>query len=229
MIGRGTRLSEDIFGVGKHKECFYIFDWCNNFEYFGKNPEGHKADKIQSLTERIFSIRAKVAFFLQHQEYQEDSFAKGFHDEIKKLMQKQVEALSGSHISVREKWESVSRFKNKNSWICLSEVDTLTLSNDIAPLLPKNPLDENAKKFDLLVLLVELSLLDSEFKADKSIQAIQTIADKLKGKASIPQVQEKMDTIKEVLSETAWGNVSLQWLEKVRKDLRDLLKYYESR
>lgn len=225
MIGRGTRLSEDIFGLGKHKECFYIFDWCNNFEYFGKNPEGHKADKIQSLTERIFSIRTKVAFFLQHQEYQEDSFAKGFHDEIKKLMQKQVEALSGSHISVREKWESVSRFKNKNSWICLSEVDTLTLSNDIAPLLPKNTLDENAKKFDLLVLLVELSLLDSEFKADKSIQAIQTIADKLKGKASIPQVQEKMDTIKEVLSETAWGNVSLQWLEKVRKDLRDLLKF----
>ena len=34
-----------------------------------------------------------------------------------------------------------------------------------------------------------------------------------------------MDTIKEVLSEVAWANVSLNWLEKVRKDLRDLLKF----
>ena len=34
MIGRGTRLSEDIFGAGQNKECFYIFDWCNNFEFF---------------------------------------------------------------------------------------------------------------------------------------------------------------------------------------------------
>ena len=32
MIGRGTRLSPDIFGKGKDKKCFYIFDWCMNFE-----------------------------------------------------------------------------------------------------------------------------------------------------------------------------------------------------
>jgi hypothetical protein len=34
-----------------------------------------------------------------------------------------------------------------------------------------------------------------------------------------------MGTIKEVLSDVAWQNVSLQWLEKVRTDLRDLMKF----
>ena len=100
-----------------------------------------------------------------------------------------------------------------------------TLSTEIAPLLPKNTLDENAKKFDLLVLQIELSLLDEETNAKRPIQSVQTIAEKLQEKATLPQVQAKMDTIKEVLTDVAWQNVSLQWLEKVRNDLRDLLKF----
>ena len=225
MIGRGTRLSENIFGEGKNKEYFYIFDWCRNFEYFDKNPDGQKAAVVQSLTEKIFTFRAKIAFHLQNQKYQEDEYTKGLHDEIKTLLMEQVSVLSDSHISVREKWEAVSHFKDKEAWVYLSEVDVTTLSNDIAPLLPKNTLDENAKKFDLLVLLIELSLLDGETKSNKAVHSVQIIAEKLQGKATLPQVQAKMGTIKEVLSDVAWQNVSLRWLEKVRNDLRDLLKF----
>ena len=72
MIGRGTRLSHDIFGGGKDKEYFCIFDWCRNFEYFEKNPDGQEAKHIPSLTERLFGLRADIAFHLQHQKYQED-------------------------------------------------------------------------------------------------------------------------------------------------------------
>lgn len=225
MIGRGTRLSENIFGEGKNKEFFYIFDWCRNFEYFDKNPDGQKAAVVQSLTEKIFTFRAKIAFHLQNQKYQEDEYTKGLHDEIKTLLKEQVSVLSDSHISVRDKWEAVSHFKEKEAWVYLSEVDVTTLSNDIAPLLPKNTLDENAKKFDLLMLLIELSLLDGETNPNKAVHSVQIIAEKLQGKATLPQVQAKMGTIKEVLSDVAWQNVSLRWLEKVRNDLRDLLKF----
>ena len=225
MIGRGTRLSQHIFGTGKDKECFYIFDWCRNFEYFDKNPDGNKVATVQSLTEKIFSIRAKIAFHLQHQQWQEDEYAKGLHDEVKAILKEQVAALSDSHISVREKWADVSHFKDDNSWVYLSEVDVNTLSNEIAPLLPKNTLDENAKKFDVLVMLIELSLLDGETNPVKAVHSVQTIAEKLQEKATLPQVQAKMGTIKEVLSDVAWQNVSLKWLEKVREDLRDLIKF----
>ncbi len=225
MIGRGTRLSQGIFGTGKDKEFFYIFDWCRNFEYFDKNPDGQMAAVAPSLTEKIFSIRAKMAFHLQHQQWQEDEYAKGLHDEIKTLLKEQVASLSDSHISVREKWADVSHFKDNDSWTYISEVDVNTLSNVIAPLLPKNTLDESAKKFDLLVMLIELSLIGGEGNANKAVHSVQTIAEKLQEKATLPQVQAKMGTIKEVLTDVAWQNVSLKWLEKVRNDLRDLIKF----
>ncbi len=225
MIGRGTRLSENIFGPGKDKECFYIFDWCGNFDYFDQNPDGHETQVVQSLTERLFCLRSEIAFHLQHQQYQEDEFCKSLHDENKALLHEQVQAMSDSHISVRMKWEAVSHFKEADAWVYISDMDLLTLKKDIAPLLPKNTLDESAKKFDVLTLTIELGCLDSEVDSSRSIQRVKLIAAELQEKATLPQVQAKMGTIKEVLSEVAWQNVSLQWLEKVRTDLRDLVKF----
>ena len=226
MIGRGTRLSADIFGNGKDKECFYIFDWCRNFEYFEKNPEGTATPSTISLTERIFGLRAEVAFHLQHQKYQEDDYCCGLHNELKGILKEQVMALSDSHISVRSKWESVSHFKNEDNWLSLSEVDVHTLKNDIAPLLPKNTLEPTAKMFDALILYIELSYVGGEVNADKKIAQVQKVAEILiEKKATLPQVQAKMETLKEVLSVAAWENVSMQWLEKVRKDLRELMQF----
>jgi len=224
MIGRGTRLSPGIFG-GKDKECFYIFDWCRNFEYFEQNPNGQEAMSVQSLTERLFGLRMDIAFQLQHQKWQEDDYARDLHDRLKAGLREQVMTLSDSHISVREKWASVSHFKEQDAWTYISDVDVLTLKNDIAPLLPKNTLDESAKKFDVLALTIELSLLNSEVKADKCIQRVQTVAEKLLEKATLPQVQAKIPVLKEVLSPVAWENASLEWLEKVRLSLRDLMKF----
>ena len=39
MIGRGTRLRPDLFGPGQDKEFFYIFDYCQNFEFFNQNKK----------------------------------------------------------------------------------------------------------------------------------------------------------------------------------------------
>ena len=59
MIGRGTRLSENIFGEGKDKEYFYIFDWCRNFEYFDKNPDGQKAIVVPVSDREDFHAQSK--------------------------------------------------------------------------------------------------------------------------------------------------------------------------
>lgn len=226
MIGRGTRLSENIFGNGKDKECFYIFDWCRNFEYFEKNPNGKMVKESISLTERIFGLRADIAFHLQHQKYQEDEYCRELHNELKGILKEQVMALSDSHISVRSKWEEVSHFKNEDNWLSLSAVDVHTLKNDIAPLLPKNTMEPTAKMFDALMLAIELSFVDEEVNADKKIAQVKSVAEILvEKKATLPQVQAKMATLKEVLSVVAWENVSLSWLEKVRKDLRELMQF----
>ena len=36
MLGRGTRLCPDLFGPGKDKELFYVFDYCQNLEFFSQ-------------------------------------------------------------------------------------------------------------------------------------------------------------------------------------------------
>src|SRR6185295_10832291 len=37
MLGRGTRLCPDLFAPGQDKEFFYVFDYCQNLEYFSQN------------------------------------------------------------------------------------------------------------------------------------------------------------------------------------------------
>ena len=57
MVGRGTRLSPDLLGPGQHKTHFIIFDFCENFEFFGVNPEGVVAGKAKSLSASLFETR----------------------------------------------------------------------------------------------------------------------------------------------------------------------------
>ena len=37
MVGRGTRLCPDLFGDGQDKQFFYLFDYCQNLEFFKQN------------------------------------------------------------------------------------------------------------------------------------------------------------------------------------------------
>lgn len=225
MIGRGTRLSENVFGAGEDKKTFYIFDWCGNFEFFDENPRGREALPQISLSEKIFGLRADVAFTLQHANYQADEKARKLHDEIKDLLMAQVNALNTKHISVRQNIEVVDKFKNKESWVALSATDVLDLKNKVARLILPEKDNEAAKKFDAIMLYIQLSVIDSSVNADRYKTKVEIIANKLQEKVTIPQVQAKLDLIKEISMPSFWENVSLDRLEYVRKEIRDLVQF----
>ena len=225
MIGRGTRLSPDIFGAGEDKERFYIFDWGGNFKYFGQNPKERKAVKSVSLTERLFGVRAAIACALQTAQYQADDFAKGFHDELKTMLQSDVAKLDDAHISVRNHWPSVSKYRDPEVWQYISEVDVLDLKNEIAPLLPKSMENELAKRFDLLSLYVQLGLVDETFESGAHEAQITQIVDALRKQASVPDIKAKMPLLNEVMTSAFWNNKTLFSIENMRKEIRDLLKY----
>ena len=225
MIGRGTRLSENVFGAGEDKRTFYIFDWCGNFEFFDENPRGREALPQISLSEKIFGLRADVAFTLQHANYQADEKARKLHDEIKDLLMAQVNALNTKHISVRQNIEVVDKFKNKESWVALSATDVLDLKNKVARLILPEKDNEAAKKFDAIMLYIQLSVIDSSVNADRYKTKVEIIANKLQEKVTIPQVQAKLDLIKEISMPSFWENVSLDRLEYVRKEIRDLVQF----
>jgi type I restriction enzyme, R subunit len=60
MIGRGTRLCPNLFGPGRHKENFYIFDWCRNFEFFNQNPDVTDGAGADALAKRLFAARVDL-------------------------------------------------------------------------------------------------------------------------------------------------------------------------
>ena len=228
MIGRGTRLCPDIFGAGDDKKEFYIFDYCRNFEYFSINPDGKGGmPRPESITARLYNLRVAIATILQKPEYQEDEFAKAMHDALKEQLHQQVCGLNEYRIDVRQQWEWVHKFKQKENWTSLTELDVLRLSEDIAPLLISNDEDNQAKAFDLVMLNLQLSAIEEDHETLRNnCQAkLIKIASLLEEKASIPQVLKKMNTIKEVQTEAFWEEVTLSKMERVRCELRDLVKF----
>ena len=225
MIGRGTRLSEGIFDDGTDKQCFYIFDWCGNFEFFGKNPKGFEPTNTISLTERLFGLRVDLAIALQHENFQNDEVAKGIHDETKEILQKQVKELNDSHISVREHWDLVDKFRKADNWLCITNTDGNELKEVIAPLLVKGTMNMGATKFDILLIDIELSMVDESVSGEKAKMTVEKIGQQLQEKASIPQVNEKMELIKEISVHSFWESATLSKLEQVRKELRDLVQF----
>jgi type I restriction enzyme R subunit len=228
MIGRGTRLCNDIFGPGRDKECFYIFDYLNNFEYFDKHGEEVPSSSVQSLTERLFDVRLDIAVALQAAQYQAIPEMKLLHDELKESLRQEVEKLRDSIISVRMKWEIVTAYKKKDNWEYVSEVDALKIKSDIAPLLVQEMGDVSAKKFDLIVALIELSLLVEGVNADACKQKVVFIAQALEKKASVPAVMCRMKTIREVQTEGFWKQADMPNMERVRKEMRDLVHLLET-
>lgn len=228
MIGRGTRLSPDIFGAGEDKNLFYIFDWGGNFKYFGENPKEGKTLKSVSLTERLFGVRADIACALQAPQYQADDFAKGLHDKLKTILQAEVDKLNDAHIAVRNHWPAVDRFRKPETWHYISEVDAVDLKNEIAPLLPKSTDNELAKKFDLLALYVQLGIVDESVGTRLIASAesrIINITDALRKRSTIPDIQAKMPLLNEIMTSEFWDNRTLASIENMRKQIRDLLKY----
>ena len=47
MIGRGTRLCPDLFGPGEDKEYFYVFDFCQNLEFFSQIQTRTRSQRCQ--------------------------------------------------------------------------------------------------------------------------------------------------------------------------------------
>lgn len=60
MIGRGTRLCPDLFGIGDDKQEFLVFDLCGNFDFFNQQfPEASQA-LPETLTTRLVKTRLEL-------------------------------------------------------------------------------------------------------------------------------------------------------------------------
>ncbi len=225
MIGRGTRLSKDIFGEGQDKEYFMIFDWCENFEFFDMNPKGHEIKESVSLTQRLFNVQTELVYGLQLEQYQKNADTKKLYDELKASLVGQIKTLDDHNVNVKKHWSVVAKFRTEEAWKALTLLDVQDLRHEVSPLINALPDEENAKKWDLIMQQVQLGKVDPAFKSTSSTNHMVKVAEVLKGKASIPQVLQKMNVLNMVTAPGFAQSAGIIDLERVRQELRDLVKF----
>jgi len=69
MVGRGTRLRPDLFASGRNKRYFFIFDYCQNLEFFSENPEMTSGSASDSLSKKLFACRVELIGELDQQQH----------------------------------------------------------------------------------------------------------------------------------------------------------------
>ncbi len=230
MIGRGTRLckgltcTDQIDGEYTDKKRFLIFDYCGNFEYFRTHKEGFDAKEAKSLTENIFGKRVRLAVMLQESAYAADDF-QAWRSELVGECFAQVRALNTELIAVRLRMQSVEKYKKPGAFNFISEGDKSELIQQIAPIVRTDDNDEYAKRFDNFMyglMIAFMERMPAFVHAQKQLRDIGTL---LERKVSIPQVKAKLPIIKVVNTDEFWDANDVLLFEKVRKELRELIKF----
>ena len=233
MIGRGTRPCENVFAPGKDKTEFRIFDYCDNFRYFGQHKEDVEASKTLSVSQQAFAARVGILVELQKAQNRIYQFNKDYHGELQKeLLAKVLELKDETHscrIQVREMLPHIDRYITAESWQCVSEVQMAEINRYIAPLVDCGEGDDiPTKMYDLRMLRIQLAILmsgDLTKKVMKDVEAVVAMAKILMTKYSIPQVEAKSEDIESLVHELFWKMPSVEAVENSRSKLRDIMKY----
>lgn len=244
MVGRGTRLCKDLFGPGKDKEFFYILDYCQNLEFFGLNPDTTEGALGESLGTRLFKARLELIGVLDARRralgtkgiaeavaaFGEPETEAQVRSAVADLLHGLVASMNLDNFVVRPKRRFVEKYAQSFSWIELNEESMAELAHEVAGLpTQQEPEDEEAKRFDLLMLNLQLAVLRAEPAFTRLRDQVKAIAGALEEQANIPMVQRQIVLIQEIQSDEWWQDVNLPMLERVRTRLRDLVKLIDKR
>ena len=246
MLGRGTRLSEQLFGPGEHKREFLIFDFCQNLEYFEQELPTSEGALGGSLGARLFNGRLELLVALDERSQgsgaprvEDRAAVWGGHDDASvrrdtaELLRTQVAAMNVDNFLVRPRRRLVEAWREAQAWIALTPEAVTALAaphTGLASLPSELPTeDEEARRFDLLMLRTQLAVLHAEPGFARLQQLVQQIAGLLAEQAAIPMVKHEMVLIEALQGEEWWADVTVPMLEAARRRLRALIKLIERR
>ena len=225
MIGRGTRLRKDLFGAGRDKTEFLIFDHWSNFWFFDEEYKEKQPSPQKSLLQHIFEARIELA------QAALDKMDQDVFQGVAGLIIGDVRAVRDTNaIDARDKWrelEMLADGERVHHFAAATQADLLSIA---APLQHLRSIrgDEDAYRFDLLMTRLELELVRGGPDAPKvqDLRARVEEAVELLAKNQNP-VKAKADSIKQVRSKEFWATVQVHELEGIRRELRGIMKYQQ--
>lgn len=228
MVGRGTRLCPNLFGPNVHKEFFYLFDYCQNLEFFSQNPDVTDGTASEPLGTRLFKARLQLIGELEQRKEFGDKAEAAISQETANLLHAQVAAMNIDNFVVRPQRKLVEKYAKQEAWKSLDAEQFGELAQSVAGLPTElTDEDEDAKRFDLLILHTQLSILQAKPDYASLRDRIITIASALEEQPAIPAIKAQMELIQSMAGEEWWEDVTIAMLENTRKRLRALIKLIE--
>ena len=227
MIGRGTRLCSDLFGVGADKQEFLIFDLCSNFDFFSQEVSEKDSKPPQPLTTQLVKARLELSHLLQlntKENPETDQLQKTLLDDL----HQHVATMEPHNFLVRRHSQEVEEFSSRERWDKLNTTDIENIATSLAPLpngLPSE--NEFAKRFDLLCFKLQLAILKQSTDFIQLRDQIRDLMQRLEEKQTVPMVKAEIDLIAEIQAETWWTDVTPVMVDRIRRQLRDLIKFID--
>lgn len=219
MIGRGTRLCENLFGPGNDKKEFQIFDHWGNFDRFDQGYEKADQARQKSLLETVFESRlnfARTALELQNEP--------GFELAVS-LLGKDIAALPEKSIPVRDKWQQLQVVRRDDTLKQFDAATQAVLQHEIAPLMEWVNITghEEAYRFDRLIARMQVEHLRRSSRFDDLKDELLNLIGSLR--INLSQVKVKLPIIDRVKSAAFWESATIADLEDLRTELRGIVQF----
>ena len=232
MIGRGTRLCKDLLGPGKDKAFFYVFDFCQNLEFFSQNVPTVDGVVADSLGARLFRTRLEVVAAVDGRQKAGTSGdgEPGLRGELAEVLRGEVAAMNVNNFLVRPKRQLVETYAAAEAWVEVDEGARHRLATEVAGLPSElEPEKQEAKQFDLMVLNLQLCVLGQATGFDKLKERVMEIVAALEEQSTVPAIRDQLELIAEIQTDGWWQDVTVGMLENARKRLRGLVHLIEKR
>ncbi|MEV6797017.1 DEAD/DEAH box helicase family protein [Micromonospora rifamycinica] len=234
MLGRGTRLCPDLYGPGQHKQDFFVFDFCQNFEYFNQNPEPAQGKLGESLSTRLFKARLDLVHRLDQRlpadagpppDADGTRSEAGLRWELARDLHSRVAGIHLDNFVVRPQRSLVDYYVDFAHWHRLTPETVDEIGDNLAALpTAVQDTDEAAKRFDLMVLRLQLGQFQVLPDYARLRGQVQEIASALLEQTNIPAVRDQQHLLDEVAGDEWWQDVTLPLLELIRRRLRGLVR-----
>ena len=222
MIGRGTRLCKDLFGTGKDKSEFLIFDHWGNFAYHDLDVEEVEPKVPKPLTQRRYEARIELAAL---------ALAKSdiaAFDALAIQIQQDALALPDRGISVREHWQAVQQARDAKLVHQFAPVTRQLLLDTVAPLM--NALDVRgqgeALRWDLLLGKAQAAAISDSAAPNPCRLDIQKWVDRLP--PHLNPVRAKAAELIALRSDAFWQQPTFAQLDTMREALRSVIHFAEA-
>ena len=241
MIGRGTRLCADLFGPGQNKLGFLVFDLCRNVEFFNQDIPRIEGRLQASLSERIFRHRADLLLSFDQRQPNITPAGSGAHDgtesedelrwDLATRLQVEVAGMDPRNIEVRAHLQQVEKYAAGGTWQNPVTPESYAEVTEHLAGLPTGFTEEEnteeAKRFDLLALRLQLAVLNGDPSFDQRRVQVQEIASALLDQTTIPAVAAQQALLDELTTDEWWQDITLPMLETMRRRIRGMVKLIE--